>query len=175
MPTTGPQGWDEVLTKYLFDRVASGAAAMTQLVFFGGTPADLAVGNVRSAALSADQMAVIWSLQFWCSDITPLADIRGLVAGAARITVGGKAYFEAPIFLCPAGGGVQVDQLVAAAIGGVRNGLPSHEAVNWFTHPVIIDPGVTFDVTAFWNPAFTPSGTFNIEVSMFAEIARGVR
>lgn len=175
-PLFASQG--EVIPWIWFDTNLYTSGTTTQMDNFQSVPTDRSRGNMQAAGqIPAPMYYDVYHLSTYididptalaiAATLTPLTgaavDVSNLILGSVSFSIAQKVYFEAKIFMCPAGGGnnayfaaygtLTAPQGQAITFG--QNGFPDPRARNNFWGGITIPHNQNFLVRYNWSAALT--------------------
>jgi hypothetical protein len=181
-----------------WDTVAFTSNATTALAAFTAIRATLNLGNMEVAGQLASPKAfflrairVKFLVQPYATTIHATGAIQpGLLndmqqiseTGVLQITIGSKVYGQWPLWMLPAGGGIQEQGLsgggVAVIADYVNNGIADTRSVYSLTKPLFISPQINFKCDLLWPAGVIVLGTtspFNIWIGLDGDLIRPVQ
>lgn len=155
------------VTWVLYDSVIAGAAQTQASLFtipIGGVAGKTKYHtNMRLAGqLSADSAFKIQALACGCTPTQGKANLALFLNGFFELYVGGKIWYEAPIFTVPAGYGMHV-AFMPGNLGVddvTQNGLPDSRNLLALNREIALKPNEELRVDFHWQAALTADEIF---------------
>ncbi len=178
-PLFASQG--EVIPWIWFDSNTYTSGTTTQMDSFQTVPTDRTLGNMQAAGqIPAPMYFDLYHLSIYlnvaptalaiAATLTPLTgavqDVHNLIIGAVTFSIAQKVYFEAKVYMCPAGAGsnpavAAYGTLTAPAgqsVQTAQNGFPDPRARNNFWGGITVPHNQNLLVRKNWSAALTLAG-----------------